>query len=193
MNKELYQRCIEHASKLILSGLTIGDLNNKELADLLYKLEEEKKEKEAFSDSLLDYDDEIVSIEPVGDLETIDITVTGDNLFYCNDILTKNSIGLPNILDLFLAIIRTEELDENNEILFKQLKNRYRDENLSRTFTCGCNKGKMKLWDSTNSEYQQNASRTSIAEEEFGAPKGVGKKRPASFNQFTFDSEESPF
>ncbi len=35
--------------------------------------------------------DEIVSIEYIGEKETIDITVSGNHLFYANDILTHNS------------------------------------------------------------------------------------------------------
>jgi hypothetical protein len=35
--------------------------------------------------------DEIIEIEEIGEMETIDIEVDGDNLFYCNDILVHNS------------------------------------------------------------------------------------------------------
>ena len=37
------------------------------------------------------------------------------------------SFGLPATADLFLALIRTDELDEMNQIMVKQLKNRYSD------------------------------------------------------------------
>jgi hypothetical protein len=38
-----------------------------------------------------DTEDEIISIEYVGEQETIDINVSGNRLFYANDILTHNS------------------------------------------------------------------------------------------------------
>lgn len=38
-----------------------------------------------------EYEDEIVSIEYSGEEDTIDINVTGNRLFYANDILTHNS------------------------------------------------------------------------------------------------------
>jgi len=41
--------------------------------------------------TILDEDDEIVSIEYVGVRDTIDINTNGNRLFYANDILTHNS------------------------------------------------------------------------------------------------------
>ena len=38
--------------------------------------------------------DEIVSIKKIDKRKMIDIEVSGDHLFYANDILTKNSMGL---------------------------------------------------------------------------------------------------
>lgn len=75
---------------------------------------------------------------------------------------TSESIGLPNILDLFLAVIRTEELDEKNEICYKQIKNRYRDESLCRTFNCGVRRSRMQLYDVNSSFSKQNASPASM-------------------------------
>lgn len=60
---------------------------------------------------------------------------------------TSESMGLVHTLDLFLAMIQTEELQSLNQILFKQLKNRYRDENRDRKFIVGLDKSKMKLYD----------------------------------------------
>ena len=45
------------------------------------------------------------------------------------------------------AIISTEELQENNQILVKQLKNRYNDPAQNRRFIIGVNRAKMKLFD----------------------------------------------
>lgn len=60
---------------------------------------------------------------------------------------TSESMGLVHTLDYFLAMISTEELSEQNQILIKQLKNRYRDENMDRKFVIGLDKSKMRLFD----------------------------------------------
>ena len=67
------------------------------------------RSKQKISDSLIDYNDEVIDIEYVGERETIDITVTGDSLFFCNDILTKNSIGLAATCDVMCSIWQEEE------------------------------------------------------------------------------------
>jgi len=118
-----------------------------ELTDTLISLEEERHYKDSKNDSLLDYNDTIISIEEVGKLETTDITVSGDNLFFCNNILTKNSWGTPQTADMLLAFTRTEELDKCGQILVKQLKNRYADMNKNKKFTIGIDISKMRLYD----------------------------------------------
>lgn len=40
---------------------------------------------------IFEIEDEIVSIECIGEMDTIDINVSGNRLFYANDILTHNS------------------------------------------------------------------------------------------------------
>lgn len=60
---------------------------------------------------------------------------------------TSESMGLVHTLDLFLALIQTEELAQQNQVLVKQLKNRYRDENRDKKFVIGMDKSKMKVYD----------------------------------------------
>lgn len=141
----LEEQCLIKANSLIKSGITNLDLF--ELTDLLLKLEEEKKEKNIISDKNIDYNDEIVSIEEYGEQETIDISVSGDNLFYCNNILTKNSFGLPATADFMFALISTDELEEIGQILVKQLKNRYNDLTYRKKFVVGIDRAKMRLHD----------------------------------------------
>jgi len=57
------------------------------------------------------------------------------------------SFGLPATADLFLALIRTDELDEMNQIMVKQLKNRYSDMTAKRRFVIGVDRKKMRLFD----------------------------------------------
>lgn len=60
---------------------------------------------------------------------------------------TSESFGLPATADFMIALIATEELDEQNQVLVKQLKNRYNDTALNRKFILGINRAKMKLYD----------------------------------------------
>ena len=60
---------------------------------------------------------------------------------------TSESFGLPATADFMFAIISTEELEQNNQILVKQLKNRYNDLSSNRRFIIGINRAKMKLFD----------------------------------------------
>jgi replicative DNA helicase len=60
---------------------------------------------------------------------------------------TSESFGLPATADFMLAIIRTEELDALNQILLKQLKNRYGDLQYYNKFVVGCDRPKFRLFD----------------------------------------------
>ena len=60
---------------------------------------------------------------------------------------TSESFGLPATADLMFALIVTEEMDELNQILIKQLKNRYNDPTELRRFVIGIDRPKMKLYD----------------------------------------------
>jgi replicative DNA helicase len=60
---------------------------------------------------------------------------------------TSESFGLPATVDLMLAMISTEELQALNQVMFKQLKNRYADPTFLRRFVVGVDRSKMKLYD----------------------------------------------
>lgn len=60
---------------------------------------------------------------------------------------TSESFGLPATADLFLALIATEELEEQGQIMVKQLKNRYNDISKNKKFVVGIDRSKMKLID----------------------------------------------
>ncbi len=55
--------------------------------------------------------------------------------------------GLPATADFMFALVSTEELQQLNQLLVKQLKNRYNDPNLHKRFTIGVDRAKMKLYD----------------------------------------------
>jgi len=58
---------------------------------------------------------------------------------------TSESFGLPATADLMFALISNEELDRSNQILVKQLKNRYNDPTTYKRFVIGVDRSKMKL------------------------------------------------
>ena len=60
---------------------------------------------------------------------------------------TSESFGLPATADLMFALISTEELEEQNQIMVKQLKNRYYDPTLNKRFCLGIDRSKMRLYD----------------------------------------------
>ena len=61
---------------------------------------------------------------------------------------TSESFGLPATADLMFALISTEELENLNQIMVKQLKNRYNDPTGSnKKFVLGIDRAKMRLYD----------------------------------------------
>ena len=60
---------------------------------------------------------------------------------------TSESFGLPATADLMFALISTEELEGLNQILVKQLKNRYNDPTIYKRFVVGIDRAKMRLYD----------------------------------------------
>jgi replicative DNA helicase len=60
---------------------------------------------------------------------------------------TSESFGLPATADLMFALISTEELEQLGQIMVKQLKNRYNDNNLFKRFVIGIDRAKMRLYD----------------------------------------------
>ena len=67
---------------------------------------------------------------------------------------TSESFGLPATADLMFALISTEELEEINQIMVKQLKNRYNDPTVNKRFVVGIDRAKMKLYDVEQSAQQ---------------------------------------
>ena len=135
------------------------------LIDAIVKEEFEKAETAMqLEDSLL-FDDEIVEIEYIGEMEMMDITVSRDNLFFANDILTKNSFGVPATADYMLAVMRTEEHDDLNQVLCKQIKSRYANKGDKLRFVLGVDQQKQRYYDvedgiTTPARTEQPASTT---------------------------------
>jgi hypothetical protein len=60
---------------------------------------------------------------------------------------TSESFGLPATCDLMIALISTEQLEGMNQLMVKQLKNRYNDPTQNKRFVVGIDRAKMRLYD----------------------------------------------
>ena len=67
---------------------------------------------------------------------------------------TSESFGLPATADFMFALISNEELDALNQIVVKQLKNRYNDPTMNKRFVLGIDRSKMRLYDVDNKEQE---------------------------------------
>jgi len=148
--------------------------------------------------------DEIVSIEELEDRDTIDISVSDHNLFLANEILTHNSgfnnsdiemsdisesAGTSMTVDFLIAVINTEELQEANQFLFKQLKNRYNDFTQNQKFVVGVDRAKMRLFNCENNAQIESISQKSEDAFADGAFLERNKEieRDKKFGLFDFD------
>ena len=68
---------------------------------------------------------------------------------------TSESFGLPATCDFMFALISNEELEQHNQILVKQLKNRYNDPTKYKRFVLGIDRAKMQLYDVEDSAQQE--------------------------------------
>jgi len=90
---------------------------------------------------------------------------------------TSESFGLPATADLMFALISTEELEQQNQIMVKQLKNRYYDPTLNKRFVVGIDRSKMRLYDVEQSA-QQNIMDS--------GQEVVTEERKTKFGEFKF-------
>ena len=95
---------------------------------------------------------------------------------------TSESFGLPATADLMFALISTEELEDLNQILVKQLKNRYNDPTIYKRFVIGIDRAKMRLYDCEQSA--QNDLIDTNQEEEY--TKDDKFKPKSTFADFKF-------
>ena len=92
---------------------------------------------------------------------------------------TSESFGLPATADLMFALISTEELEEMNQIMVKQLKNRYNDPTINKRFAIGIDRAKMRLYD------VEDKAQTDIIDK---GNEELSKKFAAkSFNELKYD------
>ena len=94
---------------------------------------------------------------------------------------TSESFGLPATADLMFALISTEDLEGLNQILVKQLKNRYNDPTIFKRFVVGIDRAKMRLYDCEQTAQEDILDNGQ--EEEYTNNE---KKPKKSFSEFKF-------
>ena len=75
---------------------------------------------------------------------------------------TSESFGLPATADLMFALISTEELEKDGQLMVKQLKNRYNDPTLYKRFVVGIDRSRMRLYDVDQSQEPQLVDDTPV-------------------------------
>ena len=94
---------------------------------------------------------------------------------------TSESFGLPATADLMFALISTDDLEGLNQIMVKQLKNRYNDPTIFKRFMVGIDRAKMRLYDCEQAAQEDIVD--SGQEEEYNNDE---KKPKKSFDGFKF-------
>ena len=83
------------------------------------------------------------------------------------------------------ALISTEELEEQNQIMVKQLKNRYYDPTLNKRFVVGIDRAKMRLYN-VEQEAQNNIMDSGQIKLNEDTVKVLTNASKNKFNDFTF-------
>ena len=92
---------------------------------------------------------------------------------------TSESFGLPATADLMIALISSPEMEELNQMMVKQLKNRYSDPTYYKRFVIGVDRAKMKLYDVDQSGQSEIVDSGQQDNQKF--------KTKKSYNDFNFE------
>jgi hypothetical protein len=83
---------------------------------------------------------------------------------------TSESFGLPATADFMFALMSNEELEALGQMKVKQLKNRYNDPAMNRSFIIGVDRPKMRLYDVENNAQNIVDSNQQETKEEYPTP-----------------------
>lgn len=100
---------------------------------------------------------------------------------------TSESFGLPATADFMFALVSNEELEALNQIIVKQLKNRYNDPSFYKRFVIGIDRAKMKLYDVEASAQEGLSDAGQDDDEPMFDKSSFGRRQKAeSFEGFKF-------
>ena len=100
---------------------------------------------------------------------------------------TSESFGLPATADFMFALISSEEMEELNQMLVKQLKNRYNDPTSYRKFIVGVDRSKMRLYDVEQKAQEDIADSGQNDEPLFDVSTGNRMRNKADFGTFQYE------
>ena len=93
---------------------------------------------------------------------------------------TSESFGIPATADLMFALVSTEDMETLNQIMVKQLKNRYNDPTMNKRFVVGIDRAKMRLYDCEQSAQDNILDDVEVVEY------NKSEESKAKFNDFKF-------
>ncbi len=101
---------------------------------------------------------------------------------------TSESFGLPATADFMFAIISSDEMEELNQVLVKQLKNRYNDPTSYKKFIVGIDRPKMRLYD-VEQKAQEDIADSGQDDDEplFDQSTGNRHRNKADFGAFQYE------
>ena len=100
---------------------------------------------------------------------------------------TSESFGLPATADFMFALISSEEMEELNQMLVKQLKNRYNDPTSYRKFIIGVDRSKMRLYDVDQKAQEDIADSGQDDEPLFDISTDNRHRNKADFGNFQYE------
>ena len=96
---------------------------------------------------------------------------------------TSESFGLPATADLMFALIATDDMEALNQLMVKQLKNRYNDPTIHKKFVVGIDRAKMRLYNVEESAQTLNDEAPVFNKTVFG--QGVDDEKKKRFKDLT--------
>ena len=101
---------------------------------------------------------------------------------------TSESFGLPATADFMFALVKqSEEMADLNQIVVKQLKNRYGDPNINSRFIVGVDRSKMRLYDVENSAQEDLLDGPVMDNTKFGNEDNERSKPKSKFDRSKFE------
>jgi replicative DNA helicase len=97
---------------------------------------------------------------------------------------TSESFGLPATADFMFALISTDELHALNQMMVKQLKNRYSDPSMNKRFVVGVDRSRMKLYDVEQSAQEDLLVDDTPLMDQSPFGQGMKAERKPSFDGF---------
>ena len=100
---------------------------------------------------------------------------------------TSELFGLPATTDLMFALVSSEELEALNQIMVKQLKNRFNDPTSNKRFVVGVDRGKMRLYDVEQSAQDELVNDNPVMDNAVFGSRRNDEDSQGEFSQRKFD------